>query len=106
MAKLLDDKVAIVTGASQGLGLAIASALAVDGYHQVLVQAQALAHATRQSVFQTEEDDFPGDVFGCVDQFDQTQEFLAIHVWGGRLGQGGGRNGAQPGWGQGPFRGC
>jgi 3-oxoacyl-[acyl-carrier protein] reductase len=37
MAKLLDDKAAIVTGASQGLGLAIATALAVDGAKVLMV---------------------------------------------------------------------
>ena len=37
MAKLLDDKVAIVTGASRGLGKAISRALGVDGARVLLV---------------------------------------------------------------------
>ena len=37
MPKLLDEKVAIVTGASQGLGLAIATALSIDGAKVLMV---------------------------------------------------------------------
>ena len=37
MARLLDERVAIVTGGSQGLGLAIATALGVDGAKVLLV---------------------------------------------------------------------
>ena len=37
MQRLLEDKAAIVTGGSQGLGLAIATALAMDGAKVLIV---------------------------------------------------------------------
>lgn len=40
MNKLLEDKVAVVTGGSQGLGLAIATALVIDGAKVLLVSRQ------------------------------------------------------------------